>query len=80
MLCANPSETLQLIILKELVALHGGKLLLSSRAESEYPDDPGSVFTVMIPLGSKHLPPNMVSEQTVPDAVVVVNKATQDIE
>ncbi|KAG8751494.1 hypothetical protein FRC12_012423 [Ceratobasidium sp. 428] len=49
-----------LAVAKELVSLHGGKLSVSSRAESEYVDSTGSTFTVELPLGRDHLAPELV--------------------
>ncbi|KAG8771581.1 hypothetical protein FRC12_003528 [Ceratobasidium sp. 428] len=54
-----------LAVAKDLVSLHGGKLSVSSRAESEYTDNTGSIFTVEIPLGCDHLAPERVDERTV---------------
>ncbi|KAG9122882.1 hypothetical protein FRC07_000555 [Ceratobasidium sp. 392] len=50
-----------LAVAKELVNLHGGKLSVSSRAESEHTSNTGSTFTVELPLGSNHLPPEQVT-------------------
>ncbi|KAG9126581.1 hypothetical protein FRC07_002921 [Ceratobasidium sp. 392] len=54
-----------LAIAKELVNLHGGKLSVSSRAESEYVENTGSMFTVEIPLGCDHLAPELVDDERV---------------
>ncbi|KAG8705474.1 hypothetical protein FRC09_002934 [Ceratobasidium sp. 395] len=54
-----------LAVAKDLVSLHGGKLSVSSRAESEYVDNTGSTFTIEIPLGCDHLAPERVDERTV---------------
>ncbi|KAG8712854.1 hypothetical protein FRC09_019390 [Ceratobasidium sp. 395] len=49
-----------LAVAKELVSLHGGRLSVLSRAESEYIDSTGSTFTVELPLGRDHLAPELV--------------------
>ncbi|KAG9122683.1 hypothetical protein FRC07_000818 [Ceratobasidium sp. 392] len=51
-----------LAVAKELVNLHGGKLSVSSRAESEYTNSTGSTFTVELPLGYDHLAPELVTD------------------
>lgn len=60
------------------MTLHGGELTVSSRAEGEFTEDIGSIFTVAIPLGSNHLPPAMVStEDTKPP---VLSKNSKEID
>ncbi|KAF8602883.1 hypothetical protein BDV93DRAFT_523732 [Ceratobasidium sp. AG-I] len=51
-----------LSLTKELVALHGGELTLTSRSKEEYPQESGSTFTVTVPLGSTHLSAGMIYE------------------
>ncbi|KAH8117651.1 hypothetical protein DFH11DRAFT_1724631 [Phellopilus nigrolimitatus] len=45
-----------LALTKELVRLHRGNLTVSSFTEGESPDNHGSCFTIVLPLGKDHLP------------------------
>ncbi|CAE7175104.1 unnamed protein product [Rhizoctonia solani] len=51
-----------LSLTKELVSLHGGQILLDSRTKDEGEGDSGSVFTVVLPHGSSHLPVSLVQD------------------
>ncbi len=44
-----------LALAKEFVEMHGGSIAVTSRHIGDYPDDHGSVFTVFLPTGKKHL-------------------------
>lgn len=50
-----------LALTHDLVTLHGGTI----HVESE--EDKGSIFTISIPLGKRHLPPDRVHEDTPPE-------------
>ncbi|CAE6519545.1 unnamed protein product [Rhizoctonia solani] len=60
-----------LSLTKELVSLHGGQILLESRTREEGEGDSGSVFTVILPHGSSHLPASLVQEIPWPPDVYV---------
>ncbi|KAJ1307038.1 hypothetical protein OPQ81_008017 [Rhizoctonia solani] len=51
-----------LSLTKELISLHGGQILLESRTKDQGEGDSGSVFTVILPHGSSHLPVTLVQE------------------
>jgi beta-glucanase (GH16 family) len=51
---------------QELVKLHGGRIELTSKTQAESPDDHGSTFTVILPLGKDHIP----TEHIIQDATV----------
>ncbi|KAG9081105.1 hypothetical protein FRC07_014642, partial [Ceratobasidium sp. 392] len=51
-----------LSLTKELVALHGGTLAVTSRSVEYHPDSSGSTFIVTVPQGYDHLPENLVHD------------------
>ncbi|CUA74876.1 hypothetical protein RSOLAG22IIIB_11543 [Rhizoctonia solani] len=51
-----------LSLTKELVCLHGGHILLESHTEDDGQGDSGSIFTVILPHGSSHLPVSLVQD------------------
>ncbi|CCO32341.1 hypothetical protein BN14_06400 [Rhizoctonia solani AG-1 IB] len=51
-----------LSLIKELVSLHGGQILLESKTADEEGSDSGSVFTVVLPHGTSHLPASLVQD------------------
>ncbi|CAE6499919.1 unnamed protein product [Rhizoctonia solani] len=51
-----------LSLTKELVSLHGGRILLESWTKDEGGHDSGTVFTIILPHGSSHLPVSHVQE------------------
>ncbi|CAE6344687.1 unnamed protein product [Rhizoctonia solani] len=51
-----------LSLTKELVCLHGGQILLESYTEDDGQGDSGSIFTVILPHGSSHLPVSLVQD------------------
>ncbi|KAG9096794.1 hypothetical protein FRC06_008307 [Ceratobasidium sp. 370] len=55
-----------LALTKELVRLHGGVLLVTSRTAEDSPTgEHGSTFTVQLPLGKAHLPDSHVHDEQV---------------
>ncbi|QRV75488.1 protein-histidine kinase [Ceratobasidium sp. AG-Ba] len=68
------------LALAKLVHLHGGQLTVASRAESEFTSDTGSAFTVMIPLGTSHLPTGNVLDQSTPIPRITRDPDLQEIE
>ncbi|TAL31373.1 MAG: PAS domain S-box protein [Spirochaetes bacterium] len=44
-----------LALAREFALLHGGDIRVESRHKAHYPENHGSVFTVSLPLGKKHL-------------------------
>ncbi|KDN38662.1 hypothetical protein RSAG8_09337, partial [Rhizoctonia solani AG-8 WAC10335] len=64
-----------LSLTKELICLHGGQIFLESRTKDEGEGDSGSVFTVILPHGSSHLPVSLVQDVPWPsDAHGVLHK------
>ncbi|KEP52551.1 putative multi-sensor signal transduction histidine kinase [Rhizoctonia solani 123E] len=58
-----------LSLTKELVSLHGGHIFLESWTKEEGEDDSGSVFTIILPHGSSHLPVSLVQDAPWPSDV-----------
>ncbi|CAE6427632.1 unnamed protein product [Rhizoctonia solani] len=58
-----------LSLTKELIGLHGGQILLESQTKGEGAGGSGSVFTVILPHGSSHLPVSLVQEVPWPSEV-----------
>jgi PAS domain S-box-containing protein len=62
-----------LALVQELVNLHGGEMAVESE------EGLGTVFTVTIPLGAAHLPPDRV-EATTPNEIMMVSRARAFVE
>ncbi|KAH7327638.1 hypothetical protein B0J17DRAFT_722634 [Rhizoctonia solani] len=58
-----------LSLTKELVSLHGGRILLESWTKDEGEHDSGTVFTIILPHGSSHLPAPHVQEIPWPSGI-----------
>ncbi|KAF8603915.1 hypothetical protein BDV93DRAFT_523067 [Ceratobasidium sp. AG-I] len=56
-----------LSLTRELVALHGGEMSVTSQTETEYPGESGSEFTVSLPQGSSHLPDSLINDSVRPN-------------